>query len=121
MFPPIKYSFLAYYQSIDAEYVLEDGNHAKTEVEIDDRDSDSELENGDLLDREDDLYAMGHLDRYTCYGKSQSKILCTLSSNRVLQTRTYESETFPSARFFLYPEGFITKHVDFFTRCPYVG
>lgn len=51
--------------------MLEDGNQVKTEVKIDDRDSESELENGDLEDREDDLYATGHPDRYTCYGKSQ--------------------------------------------------
>lgn len=62
----------------------------------------------------------------------RASMYCTLSSNRVLQTRTHESETFPSTRYHN-RGGFITKDgftymannpvspVDFFTRCPYAG
>ncbi|MCJ1349941.1 hypothetical protein MMC31_008184 [Peltigera leucophlebia] len=46
-------------KSIDAEYVLEDSNQVKTGMEIDDRKSDSELEQGNLEDEEDFLFAMG--------------------------------------------------------------
>ncbi|MCJ1347942.1 hypothetical protein MMC31_006172, partial [Peltigera leucophlebia] len=40
-------------KSIDAEYVLKDSNQVKTGMEIDDRNSDSELDQGNLEDEED--------------------------------------------------------------------
>lgn len=38
---------------------MKDSNQVETGMEIDDRNSDSELEQGDLEDEEDSLFAMG--------------------------------------------------------------
>ena len=86
--------------------MLEDGNQAKTEVEIDDSDSDSELENGDLEDRED-LYAMGHLDGYT---RASLKSYVLFPVIGFYRPERMNQKLFLRPGFFYNPEGFITKH-----------
>ena len=48
-------------KSIDAEDVLKDSNQVETGMEINDRNSNSKLEQGDLEDEEESLYAMGQI------------------------------------------------------------
>lgn len=48
-------------KSIDAEDVLKDSNQVETGMEINDRNSNSKLEQGDLEDEEDSLFAMGQI------------------------------------------------------------
>ena len=46
-------------KSIDAEYMLKNSNQVETGMEIVDRISDSEVEQGNLEDEEDSLLVMG--------------------------------------------------------------